>query len=368
MAPTPAAAPVDALHLIVGLLTERGEGGRTDFYGRLCEAICRASSVDRAVLFLYDEVLRRVRAAGSHGIGLDALAGIDARLEDAPIAARALIEDRVIEVDEATGAVPKHYVGGLARGALACVPVSAGGRHFGVVLVDRGGAPLGLTDAERETMWTLGKLAALATGAQVATRHQERARELAGRLDLARDIHEQVIQRLFGVSLVLDRDGPLTPDDRQRCADELRAALGDLRAALRRPTTPATAAPGATLRAELERIAAKATDLDIVVAVDDLTPIPPRIEPLLVSTLAEAVRNARKHATPHTIEVRIGSADGTVTLEVLNDGVRPRARRGTGLGLRLASFQALEHGGLLEAGPASAGRWRTRLVVPAEGA
>ena len=40
----------------------------TAFYSRLCEATCALAAMDRAVIFLYDEALRRVRAVGSHGI------------------------------------------------------------------------------------------------------------------------------------------------------------------------------------------------------------------------------------------------------------------------------------------------------------
>ena len=42
----------------------------------------------------------------------------------------------------------------------------------------------------------------------------------------------------------------------------------------------------------------------------------------------------------------------------------PRSRGTTGVGLRLAAFEALEHGGLVEFGPSGDGRWRVRLAVP----
>ena len=37
------------------------------FYSSLCEAVCRLTSMDRAVIFRYDEAHRRVRAAGAYG-------------------------------------------------------------------------------------------------------------------------------------------------------------------------------------------------------------------------------------------------------------------------------------------------------------
>ena len=86
-----------------------------------------------------------------------------------------------------------------------------------------------------------------------------------------------------------------------------------------------------------------------------------------VTVLVEAVRNAVKHADPSRIDVRLSAPDGAFVLEVVNDGARagrgspPRGR--TGMGLRLAAFEALEHGGIVEFGPVGADEWRVRLVV-----
>jgi hypothetical protein len=58
----------------------------------------------------------------------------------------------------------------------------------------------------------------------------------------------------------------------------------------------------------------------------------------------------------------------TFTLEVRNDGVRsrgPGAGSG-GMGLRLAAFEALQHGGIVESGSLEPDGWRVRLVVTLE--
>ena len=48
--------------------------------------------------------------------------------------------------------------------------------------------------------------------------------------------------------------------------------------------------------------------------------------------------------------MRTEIADGTFVLEVTNDGVTPDESGQTGMGLRLAGFEALQAGGLLEFG------------------
>ena len=55
-------------------------------------------------------------------------------------------------------------------------------------------------------------------------------------------------------------------------------------------------------------------------------------------------------------------------VEVTNDGVGEGIPEpGTGLGLRLVAFEALDRRGVVEYGPLEAGRWHVRLVVPRAG-
>ena len=62
---------VDVLETFVELLTRVEADGSSDaFYSSLCEAVCRLTSMDRAVIFRYDEARRRVRAAGAYGLDL----------------------------------------------------------------------------------------------------------------------------------------------------------------------------------------------------------------------------------------------------------------------------------------------------------
>ena len=94
--------------------------------------------------------------------------------------------------------------------------------------------------------------------------------------------------------------------------------------------------------------------------------MPERLEPLAVSILNEALRNAEKHADPSEVRVTIDAPDGAFLMEVRNDGLPPadeRARGGSRMGLRLASYEALQRGGMLEYGREE-DRWRVRLVLP----
>src|SRR5829696_2843142 len=260
-------ARTDALDVIVELLRELdrdpGAGG-PGFYDRLCAALCNVAGMQRAGLLLYDETRQLVVPVGSHGMEAGLLAGIYGTLEETPIAQVALAEDRVVEVTgDLSRWIPERYADFTGVETLTCTPVSAGGRWLGVVFADRGGEHFQLSDDERHAMWTLGKTAALAASVRIATSHQGRARLLQTRIDLARELHERVVQRLFGVSLVLGSDHELSEEARRRCAEEMHAALADLRDALSRPLAPPSLDTGATLRGELARLGRHYKDLPL---------------------------------------------------------------------------------------------------------
>jgi len=358
---------IDVLETFVELLTRSEADGSSDaFYSSLCEAVCRLTSLDRAVIFRYDEARRRVRAAGAYGLDLERFEDAHITVESAPIARLALVEDRVIEMDAEVVAreVPERFRDLLDGSTLACCPLSAGGRWSGVILADRR-PRRPLTDAERDLLWTLGKSAALAEAARHATFQGERARQLQERIDLAREVHEGVIQRLFGVLLVVSSDVPLPDEARERVTVELQAALRDLRRALQRPLGRTARATETTLLEEVARLRAAHPGLGI-----ELTPgsaetaVPPELEPLAQSVLVEAIRNARKHAKPSRVEVSLERTEGAWVMEVGNDGVRERTRTISGMGLRLAALEALQVGGLVEFGERAPGEWRVRLAVP----
>src|SRR6188472_687639 len=103
---------IEALELFVAVLAQSEQVPTGDeFYDRLCEAVCRLARMRRAVIFRYDEARRRVRAAGAHGLDLEQFAEAHVTVDSAPIAARSLREDSVVEVDgDVSGAIPDEYV------------------------------------------------------------------------------------------------------------------------------------------------------------------------------------------------------------------------------------------------------------------
>lgn len=356
-------SPIGSLNLFASLLGDV-EHASPDapgaFYSHLAEAVCRLGSMRRAVVFVYDDVARRVRAVGSHNLDIGWFDGHILAIESAPIAGRALDLDQVVEGSAADIAEP--YGSALGDEHLACIPLAAGGYGFGVIFADREEGAL--TAAEREVLWSLGKVCALALSARKATRQQVDARHLADRIDLARDIHERVVQRVFGVVMALQSGALLNPDDQHRCAAELGGALNELRDAIQRPLAATSREVAFGFREELDRLAASGSDPTLRIAWQPDVEIPPSLEAVTQSVFGEAIRNARRHAEPTTIEVAVRGDVDTVELEISNDGVDAPLPGGAGMGLRIAAFEALQHGASLTFGPDGPSRWHVRLVLP----
>ena len=243
--------------------------------------------------------------------------------------------------------------------------MAAAGRWLGVILSDRGPDRPPLRDSERYLLWTLGKTAALAAFARLATNKQAQARQLQERMDLAREVHESVIQRLFGIQLVFSSQAELSPAARERIGAELQAALVDLRRALQRPLGRSAPETQTTLLEEVERLRTRAP-----------RPAPHAARGLRAGADPGGARAARPvragRGRPQRAQARradqgrgrLEVKDGdTLVLDVINDGVRSKARQ-SGMGLKLAALEALQLGGIVEFGEREPGTWRVRLAVP----
>ena len=232
---------------------------------------------------------------------------------------------------------------------LVCTPMSAADRGYGVICADRGGGRFELSDGERHLLWTLGKTAALVATARHATRQQERSRHLSERLGLAREIHERVLQRLFGVSLALGAEQALTAEERERCRG--RAPGGD-----RRPS-PGARAP-ARPRAARDRDDARRR----------AGSPPSGRRAAAPGALARVGAGARRARAAGAVGARRGAAQRAKHAYAGGDRGRGRPRRrhvrargdqrrrpahggrGAGMGLRLGAFEALGQGGMVEFG------------------
>lgn len=320
------------------------------------------TSLTRAAMFLHDPTLGVSRPVGSHGVEPEVIASVAATMDEMPIAQRVLVEDRVIEVSRNLEfELPARYAGLGGITTITCAPVAAGGNWFGVIVADQGGEDYSLSRVDHQRIHTLGRLAAVAATVERSTLARERERSLDNRIELIREIHDQVIQRLFGLSLALASDEPLGVAEQQRSSQEISTVLSQLRSALGRPVAPRESGQAKSFRELAEWFAGSPP---VTLEWQEGVVPPEHLDRLARSALIEAMRNAKRHSDGGEVAIRVAVESENLTLDVVNDRVSPDRRRGGGLGLRLLTLEALENDALVESGPLEGERWRFRMTAP----
>jgi signal transduction histidine kinase len=148
------------------------------------------------------------------------------------------------------------------------------------------------------------------------------------RRQLARDLHDGVVQDLLGTALQLrELEEPLRASGRPGTLDVLRRAEVSLRTGVRSlRSTVITIYPASLRRAGLQAALADLTAplqaRGVVVELDlpDDPHLPARLETAVHRAAAEALRNAARHADPTRVELHLSVTDHRVRLAVRDDG------------------------------------------------
>jgi signal transduction histidine kinase len=174
-------------------------------------------------------------------------------------------------------------------------------------------------------------LAAHAAVAIENARLLERGRELSileERNRLARELHDSVSQKLFGLVLtaeaaatLLDRDPGAAGEQLARLGGLAQEALAELRELIFELRPPSLEQEGlaATLRKQVEMLR-RVHDRDIELRIAGAAHCAPEAEAEVLRIAQEALNNALRHAGPARIELRMEARDGRLIVTVADDG------------------------------------------------
>lgn len=196
------------------------------------------------------------------------------------------------------------------------------------------------------------------------------------RLRFARDLHDLLGHSLSVVVLKSELAGRLVETDPARAGRE----VGDIEAVARQSLVEVRQAVAGyreqSLATELEtaRTSLSAAGIDVVVRADGPA-LPPASDALLGWAVREGTTNVLWHSRAGRCEVELRHGDGTVTLEVRDDGVgksggqdvhaaAPGAGSGSGYGLRGLTERVEQGGGTVESGPRPGGGFRLCVHLP----
>jgi signal transduction histidine kinase len=267
---------------------------------------------------------------------------------------------------------------GAAFGPLLAVPLISSSRHIGILIVTRSAGARPFSPSDLELVADFAGRVAFAFEIQVARAAQDRALLFEDRSRIARDLHDQAIQQLFGMGLQLQGVYGALPAG--RVAEVVDATVGGLDAVIAQIRTivftlsdDRRGAPGQSGRQAVsdligtleERLAVQPT-LTFVGPVD--TVLGPDLLPEVLAVISEAVTNAAKHAGAEQVEVSVAVRDDRLMVEVRNDGraFQPSERRS---GLGNMTERAERHGGTMTIttrGSRTSLVWAVPLEAPPE--
>jgi two-component system, NarL family, sensor histidine kinase DesK len=263
---------------------------------------------------------------------------------------------------EAAGRARDERVGRIVRPAVAYIPMRRACRC---------GAVSGFFCEVR--WWGLG-LPVAAVVVYGATRLIRASRELQAaraelatgqeRLRVSRDVDDLASQSLSAVALKGDLALRLLPDDPAAARTEMESLTATARDALHEVQAATRGAHVATLHAEaggaMRLLAAAGIDTHVNVDVS----VPGPAADVLAWALREGVTNVLRHSEARTCSITAARSDGSLRLEIVNDGVRTPSGPKSGLTKLTELAQGLS--GSVTAGPTRDGGFRLLVELPEE--
>ena len=228
---------------------------------------------------------------------------------------------------------------------------------------------------------TIRSRAALRAAARERAEREQHEREEAAkrraageRLRIAQELHDTLAHSLVAInvrsSVAVDLGDAEDPTAALEDIKQVSAtALRDLRATLNllreqgdaAPTTPIAdldAVPG--LIAQVRSAGLKAElDLEFNGAV-----VPSAVGAAAYRIVQEALTNVLRHADATNARVRVREREGTLGIEITDDGRTDSSAAGPGLGLQGMAERSAALGGRLDFGPCQDGGWRVHAVLP----
>ncbi|GAA3242393.1 sensor histidine kinase [Dactylosporangium siamense] len=272
----------------------------------------------------------------------------------------------------------------VRRGAVCCVPLPGQAGVPGALVATGHRRP---PHPRRLEAFAAAAALALGTDAPRATREREQ---------LARELHDSVVQTLYGISLGAGTAAELVHGDPANAQASLAwiqetasAGLSDLRGIIvrLRPETLVGAGLAAALRRIVDALhfapGTGAVPPGWGLQLDAEPAVSPQVEEALYRIALEALGNAARHAGASQVTVRLAGDDTRVVLEVVDDGVGFRLSASGGksggaaggaagrpgrLGLRSMRERAELVGGTLDVMSAPGAGTVVRAILPSSAA
>jgi PAS domain S-box-containing protein len=329
----------------------------------ICRRACELLDADAVLMAVGEPGRSRVAAGAGDAVGLT---GLDLDLTPAPVA-------EALAPGASRPSTAEAGWASFAAGPVVAAPVrSSEGPRRALVVV--GSSARGPFSSDEMTL-IVDLASAAALGGELARAREDREHLLlvGDRERIARDLHDLVIQRLFGSGMGLQGvlpliDNPLAAERVATAVDDLDATIREIRTTIFALEKPPAAAGG--VRAEiLQLVGSLSGELGFEPAVHFEGPVDTIVtdvvRPHVLAVAREALTNVARHARATRAEIDLSASDDVV-LVVTDDGAGLGDPDHTG-GLANMQARAKALGGALQVGGRADGGTRVEWRVPAGG-
>lgn len=254
------------------------------------------------------------------------------------------------------------------------VPILLRDEVFGnLYLTDKRGGEV-FTDVDEELVVGLAAAAGLAI--ENARLHENAATMalLEERERIARDLHDDVIQRLFAAGLSLQStaqmaDQPVVRERLEQAVADLDTTIRQVRTAIfqlgRPPSAPSLRAELLAVCADAKRPLGFEPQCEVHGPIDSA--VPARAGEHVVLALREALSNVARHARASHVDVDVDVTGERLRLRVVDDGVGiDPAALSSGSGIRNMAERAQDLGGVFSVAPGPGGGTAIVWEIPLE--
>lgn len=311
-----------------------------------------------------------IRVTAASGTAADDVRGREYSIRGT-LAGDAMTTQRAVASDlSATPAVPDWQP---ALGPTIAIPLRAFGGALGALVAARAPGGDAFTEAELSMAAEFGRQTSVVLTV-ARSRHDRSALDrVEERGRIARDLHDHVVQRLFGTGLALQataRDGSAAQRERlEEQVTNIDAAIGEIRTAIFALGTIERPRTDSVRDQVLSTIASIAPSLAVQPQVTFSGPVDldvhGQLADDLVAVVRETITNVARHAPGASCQLRIATRDRTLTVVVADDGPGPfpgaRTRRS---GIANLTARAEQRGGSCTLTRGERGGAEVRWVVP----
>ncbi|KUG58656.1 hypothetical protein AVL63_00860 [Nesterenkonia jeotgali] len=264
---------------------------------------------------------------------------------------------------------PVPFADEIPSASMIAVPLVVAGDRVAALCAARSALESPFTPGDLELLSEFAAQAGLAVALAWARADRQRLEVVEERARIARDLHDNVIQRLFGTGLGLEALASTYPNlttSIDSHVTEIDAAIADIRTAI---FTLQTRPPEQNIRHRLLEVVSELSPrLSIIPRLTFTGPVDLILKGALaddtVAVLRESLSNVARHAQAETVSVEITATEANITITVDDDGVGLPSDSTRRSGTKNLSARAQAWGGDFTLSPRSTGGTRALWQAP----